>query len=42
MQEPEPQTGGRIEINLPSGVRVRIEGGVHEEALKRVLRLLRR
>jgi transposase len=36
------QTGSRIEIELPGGVRVRIEGGVDEEDLKRVLRALRR
>lgn len=33
---------GRIEIELPGGVRVRVEGGVDEESLKRVLRALRR
>jgi hypothetical protein len=38
----EAQTGGRIEIELPSGVRVRVEGGVDEDGLKRVLRALRR
>ena len=36
------ETSGRIEIELPGGVRVRIEGGVDEEGLKRVLRALRR
>jgi transposase len=38
----EMQTGGRIEIELPGGVRVRVESGVDEESLKRVLRALRR
>ena len=33
---------GRIEIELPGGVRIRVEGGVEEESLKRVLRALRR
>ncbi len=41
-EEPPTQTGGRIEIELPGGVRVRVEGGVDEEGLKRVLRALRR
>jgi transposase len=36
------QTPGRIEIELPGGVRVRVEGIVDEEGLKRVLRALRR
>ena len=36
------ETRGRIEIELPGGVRVRVEGGVDEESLKRVLRALRR
>ena len=35
-------TSGRIEIELPGGVRVRVEGTVDEEGLKRVLRALRR
>jgi transposase len=39
---PETKIGGRIEIELPGGVRVRVEGGVDEESLKRVLRALRR
>jgi transposase len=39
---PTTETGGRIEIELPGGVRVRVEGGVDEESLKRVLRVLRR
>ena len=39
---PKMETGGRIEIELPGGVRVRVEGGVDEESLKRVLRALRR
>ena len=33
---------GRFEIELPGGVRVRVEGIVDEEGLKRVLRALRR
>ncbi len=33
---------GRIEIELPGDVRVRIEGPVEEESLRRVLRVLRR
>ena len=40
--EAPPKTGGRIEIGLPGGGRVRVEGGVDEESLKRVLRALRR
>jgi transposase len=36
------ETGSRIEIELPSGARVRLEGPVDEEGLKRVLRALRR
>lgn len=36
------QPPGRIEIELPGGVRVRVEGIVDEEGLKRVLRALRR
>ena len=36
------ETDSRIEIKLPGGVRVRVEGGVDEESLKRVLRALRR
>lgn len=39
---PKMEAGGRIEIELPDGVRVRVEGGVDEESLKRVLRALRR
>jgi transposase len=39
---PETKIGGRIEIELPGGVRVRVEGDVDEEGLKRVLRALRR
>lgn len=39
---PKMEAGGRIEIELPGGVRVRVEGGVDEESLKRVLRALRR
>jgi transposase len=35
-------TSGRIEIELPGGVRIRVEGIVDEEGLKRVLRALRR
>ena len=36
------QSPGQIEIELPGGVRVRVEGIVDEEGLKRVLRALRR
>src|SRR5690349_1138093 len=39
---PKTETGGRIEIELPGGARVRVEGVVDEESLKRVLRALRR
>jgi transposase len=39
---PKMETVGRIEIELPGGVRVRVESGVDEESLKRVLRALRR
>ena len=39
---PKAETGGRIEIELPGGVRARVEGGVDEESMKRVLRALRR
>ena len=35
------ETDSGIEIELPGGVRVRVEGGVDEESLKRVLRALR-
>lgn len=35
------ETDSRIEIELPGGVRVRVEGVVDEESLKRVLRALR-
>jgi transposase len=38
---PKAETGGRIEIELPGRIRVRLEGGVDEEDLKRVLRALR-
>jgi len=41
-QKPPPETAGRIEIELPGDVRVRVEGWVDEESLKRVLRALRR
>jgi len=33
--------GGRIEIALPDGARVRVDGSVNEQALRRVLRALR-
>jgi transposase len=36
--EPERRPGGTIEIELSGGVRVRVDGAVDEEALKRVLR----
>jgi transposase len=36
------KTGGRIEIELPGGVRLRLEGTIEEEGLRRVLRALRR
>lgn len=35
-------TGGLIEIDLGKGVRLRVDGGVDEEALSRVLRALGR
>jgi hypothetical protein len=34
-------TAGRIEIELPGGLRVRVKGVVDEERQKRVLRVLR-
>jgi transposase len=40
--EPQRQTGGTIEIELGGGVRLRVDGAVDEEALKRVLRALGR
>ena len=36
--EPEKRRGGTIEIELGGSVRVRVDGAVDEEALKRVLR----
>lgn len=43
-KQPEavPSPCGRIEIELPGAVRVRLEGTVDEEDLRRVLRALRR
>ena len=35
-----PAWGGVIEIELPSGARVRVDGGVDGQALKRVLEAL--
>ena len=40
--EPEKRRGGTIEIELGGSVRVRVDGAVDEEALKRVLRALGR
>jgi transposase len=40
--EPQRRRGGLIEIELGSGVQVRVDGSVDEEALKRVLRALGR
>jgi transposase len=39
---PAPGGWGRIEIGLPGGVRVKVEGEVDGDRLERVLRLLRR
>jgi transposase len=36
------ERAGVIEIDLPSGVRVRVDSGVNEKALRRVLSALRR
>ena len=40
--EVAPTSCSRIEIDLPGDVRVRLEGTVDEEGLRRVLRALRR
>jgi hypothetical protein len=40
--EPAAPAGGRIEIELPDGVCVRVDGSVEEEGLRRVLRVLGR
>jgi len=40
--EPQRRRSGTIEIELGSGVQVRVDGAVDEEALKRVLRALGR
>lgn len=40
--EPATPAGGRIEIELPDGVCVRVDGSVEEEGLRRVLRALGR
>jgi transposase len=40
--EPQRRRGGTIEIEFGSGVQVRVDGSVDEEALKRVLRALGR
>lgn len=40
--EPATPAGGRIEIELPDGVCVRVDGSVEEEGLRRVLRVLGR
>ena len=46
-ERPEPvsadavdESGGRIEIELPGGVQLRLAGAVEEENLRRVLRAL--
>jgi transposase len=41
-QRPSVEGGGVIEIELDSGIRVRVDGGVDEAALGRVLRALGR
>jgi transposase len=38
--EPEPATTGTIEVELPSGVKLRVSGDVCEVALRRVLSAL--
>jgi hypothetical protein len=38
---PPDHPAGRIEINLPSGARIRVDAQVNERALRRVLQAMR-